>query len=328
MRQRLDAHRGRSRPRAASPGPVSLPHIAPRPGPPLASDTDMQCMHEIVYRNVPERVVDVPVHVAGAARCPASGTRRPAAAPRRCCRSTAAGPGLVVDGVEGGDQVEGRRLVPGSATSRDLEADVRQPAAVGLGAGARRSPPRRSRSRRSGCAGSCRPGRSAPGRCRSRRRARRCPRSSRSTRPGTSGRMCSVRRGDDGLAALLGHHLVEAGVGRVGHAAAVAERLDDLVLDRAQHGDPLRRATARLFGRGRPRQPGGVLRRQAIGLGLGVVLDDAAGRPSRRATRGRSARSGPRRPRSRRRSRGPASPARRTGRCGGRPRSSGPGPRG
>src|SRR5690606_5553307 len=27
---------------------LSLPHVAPSPGPPFASGTDMQCMHEIV----------------------------------------------------------------------------------------------------------------------------------------------------------------------------------------------------------------------------------------------------------------------------------------
>src|SRR3712207_7566673 len=45
----------------------------------------------------------------------------------------------------------------------------------------------------------------------------------------------------DGLLALLGHHRVEAREGRVGDAAARAEALDDLVFDRAEHRDELRR---------------------------------------------------------------------------------------
>ncbi len=79
----------------------------------------------------------------------------------------------------------------------------------------------------------------------------------------------------DGLTALFRHHGMEARVGAVRHAAAVAERLDDMVLRSAQHRDPLRGDGDVVWAR-LARQADGVLGRQAVGPGVGVERDDAS----------------------------------------------------
>ena len=140
---------------------------------------------------------------------------------------------------------------------------------------------------------------------------------------GHQGQDVLAQHGQDGLPAVLGHDLVEAPEALVGHAAAVAEAGDNVVLDAcraARCTGPERRDVGR---RRRPGQPGRVLGRQAVGAGVRVVLDD----PRRQhgaeplahvalvqaGARTRSARSWP----------AASRPWRRTGRCGGRSRSSG-----
>ena len=59
--------------------------------------------------------------------------------------------------------------------------------------------------------------------------------------PGHERQDVRLERRQHGLAAVLGHHLVEARELLVGHAAAVLEALDDVVLDAAEE----RRCTAR-----------------------------------------------------------------------------------
>ena len=55
---------------------------------------------------------------------------------------------------------------------------------------------------------------------------------------------------DDRLAALLRHHFVEATVGRVGNAAAVTKRLDDLIFNATQDREPLRHGSQVIGARG------------------------------------------------------------------------------
>ena len=81
---------------------------------------------------------------------------------------------------------------------------------------------------------------------------------------------------DDGLVALLRHHAGEALVGRVRHAAAALEALEDLLLDRPQQRNPLtaRRHVVRTSRAGQQR---GVLGRQRVGVVDRPVLDETAG---------------------------------------------------
>ena len=72
------------------------------------------------------------------------------------------------------------------------------------------------------------------------------------------------QRGHDGLVALLGHHLVEALVRGVGHAAAALEAVEHLVLDRAEQRDPLR-GDGEVAGARAARERGRVLGGQAVG---------------------------------------------------------------
>ncbi len=80
-----------------------------------------------------------------------------------------------------------------------------------------------------------------------------------------------------GLRALLRHDLVEARVALVRNAASASKALDDVVLDGRESRDPLR-LDRKVVGRRRPRQPRGVLRRKGVAAGIGVELDDPAGR--------------------------------------------------
>ena len=81
---------------------------------------------------------------------------------------------------------------------------------------------------------------------------------------------------DHGLIALLGHHRVEALVGRVWNAAAALEALDHGVLDAAEQRDPL--AGDRHVARPRvARETGRVLGRQHVGRGGRVESNDAIG---------------------------------------------------
>ena len=82
---------------------------------------------------------------------------------------------------------------------------------------------------------------------------------------------------EDGLGALLGHDLVEAGEALVRHPAAVLEARDDVVLDGGEARDPLR-LDREVVGRGRTRKPGGVLRGQGEPSRFGIDLHDAPGR--------------------------------------------------
>jgi hypothetical protein len=86
--------------------------------------------------------------------------------------------------------------------------------------------------------------------------------------------------GGDGLTAVLGHHLVEAGIIAVPHPLAALEAREDPILNRPHECDELpvdsQVAQARATG-----QTGRMLGRQAIGLGAWVERDDAAGDHSR-----------------------------------------------
>jgi hypothetical protein len=75
------------------------------------------------------------------------------------------------------------------------------------------------------------------------------------------GKDVRLQRREHRLAAVLGHHLVETGEPLVGHAAALSEALDDVVLHGAQEGDVLGEHR-HVIGSGRPGQEGGMLRRQ------------------------------------------------------------------
>ena len=121
------------------------PQTVPSPAPFKASDTVMQCMVDIPYRNGPKgwsmllleiaRRTDVD-HEEGAV--PPQG---PGDLPEDVLRL-----GLVVDHVEGGDQVVALRLAErGHVTRR--EADVRVPERFRFRHARPRSPPPRSRSR-------------------------------------------------------------------------------------------------------------------------------------------------------------------------------------
>ena len=83
--------------------------------------------------------------------------------------------------------------------------------------------------------------------------------------------------GECRLVALLGHCLVEAAEPLVGHTAALAEAAHDVVLDLAEHRDPLR-GHRDVVRRGGARQPRCVLGREQIGLAVRVEQDDASGR--------------------------------------------------
>ena len=65
------------------------------------------------------------------------------------------------------------------------------------------------------------------------------PSSRRSVKLGTSGKMWSVKAVTTAWSLASGHHLVEAGVGRVWQPAALFEALDYAVLDRPQDRDEL-----------------------------------------------------------------------------------------
>ena len=124
-------------------------------------------------------------------RCPASGRRRPARSARAIAASTVGGTRLVVDRVEGGDQVEGGL---GAQVGDVAHLEARRCARPRSRASARADCDRRGREVVAGEArgreGSP-PARSARGRCRSRRRARRRRSRSFATRSGTSGRIAS-----------------------------------------------------------------------------------------------------------------------------------------
>jgi hypothetical protein len=86
--------------------------------------------------------------------------------------------------------------------------------------------------------------------------------------------MCSRSAATTDWAESSAHHLVEAAVPLVRHAAALAERPYDVVFHGSQHRDELRRhgdVDGRLAC-----QPRGVLGRQRVDARLGVQLHDAA----------------------------------------------------
>jgi hypothetical protein len=183
--------------------------------------------------------------------------------------------GLVVDRVEGGDEIEGPVLVERGRIP-DLESDVVQPAALGFGPG---------------------PSDRLLGKVVTHETALRellCEANHGSTRAAAdvqdvdaqaqSSRQVGNERQNrleqnrvDRLTTVLGHHLVEAVEPLVGDTAAVAEALHDLVLDSAEHGNVLRQ-NGQIVRRRGPGQKGGVLVRKVVGLLHGVVEHDAAHR--------------------------------------------------
>ncbi len=105
------------------------------------------------------------------------------------------------------------------------------------------------------------------------------------------------QRGVVDCGAVLGHQLLEARERRVRDAAAVAEALDQRLLDLGQQGDELG-LHRQVVGAGGPRQPGRVLGRQRVGAGRPGRSRPPGRSPSPRAIRARSARSAPPPPRS------------------------------
>jgi hypothetical protein len=89
----------------------------------------------------------------------------------------------------------------------------------------------------------------------------------------------------NGLAAVFGHHLLEAFVRGVGHAPAMAERLKHFILDSAQYRDVLSKA-AMLPGSGLSGQTGGVLRgrRKVLSWGLCSTMPAVVIAPSHSRT--------------------------------------------
>lgn len=90
-------------------------------------------------------------------------------------------------------------------------------------------------------------------------------------------------QGEDGIdqggvvdsTALFDHELLEAGVGSIRDAPAVAEAGDNLVLDLGQEGNVLC-LQRQVVGAGGPGQPSGVLGRESVGLGDRVVVHHPA----------------------------------------------------
>ena len=87
---------------------------------------------------------------------------------------------------------------------------------------------------------------------------------------GASGRIAS---NSAGLPAVFGHHLVETGIARVGHAAALVKTRDDIVFDGAEQRQVLREHREVCF----PlvAQQAAVLGRQTVSHRIGIVLEHA-----------------------------------------------------
>ena len=253
-------------------------------------------------------MLEILLHVARGCDVDHQERRRPAGARRRCPASTCARLRLVVDGVEGGDQVVALRLVERGHVAR-LEAGVRRgraPRRLGAACGDR--PPRRSRSRRSGSPGRRRHQVDRVARCRSRRRATSIPASRRSGSPGTSGSVDVDERRVEDLGRLLGHQLA----GSAGTRSRARRRRAGSTRRPPPRPRRAARCTARRWPCCRARPPASAT---AACSGGSRYVPRSPGRtrrcrrsPSRRATRARSARSGPP-PRRSRRSSPAAAPA-------------------
>ncbi len=217
------------------------PHIAPTPIPPCASDTVMQCMHEIVYMSEPMGWSAILRPCWSTRRCPASGTYLRTFSARRMPASRLSGRAW---SCTASNAVTRSNSATGASSSK-LErsrctntifrqpARRRQRAAKAIGSSQRSYPTNWLFGKRSAIVTSARP----------------CPQPTSSTLMPSSSllRQSGYERQDavedrrhHGVRAFLRHHLVKARICRVRHAAALLEALDDAILDAAEHADELR----------------------------------------------------------------------------------------